>query len=263
MALLVFGCGEKSTPITSAIKENVIECTGYLLSESSNDGRVSSPEEGKVVWVTSKTVTGNGSLLAQIENSDIVIMQKEYLDAKNTYDYCREEYTRQGELTVENATTIRKMQAAKKDYQAAEINLRALEMQLRLKGLDPVKIKPEALEKAIPVYSSIKGNIIRHYVKPGDFVSAGDPLFEISSNESWLIQFEIPEKDYFRISSGMKADCIAACDSLTVFKATVRNMNGTVDPKTKMATGFAEIKGEPPFMIQGMSVRATIHLNSR
>jgi cobalt-zinc-cadmium efflux system membrane fusion protein len=232
------------------------------VTESDNKVTVNAPFEGRVTWVNTDVNVSRNTLMLVIQNPSFITLQKEYLEARNAYEYYKDEYTRQGDLTVENATSIKKMQTAKKDYQAAEISLSALALQLKILGITPDSLKPETIHRTLPVYAARTGSVSRFLVKSGDYVSVGASLFEISEHESKLIKFEIPEQYYMKIKAGQLMDFKPASDTLTIYKAEIRNLSGEINPVNHMATGFARISGDSVVIIPGMSVKALIYLNN-
>ena len=61
---------------------------------------------------------------------------RKYLENKSELDYYQEEYKRQGELTVENAASIKKLQQAKANYYKFEASYQSLKAQLELLGVN-------------------------------------------------------------------------------------------------------------------------------
>jgi cobalt-zinc-cadmium efflux system membrane fusion protein len=231
------------------------------MTESDNTVTVNAPFEGRITWVNKNITISRHAIMVNIQNPSFITLQKEYLEARNAYEYYKDEYTRQGDLTVENATSIKKMQTAKKDYQAAEISLNALALQLKILGIIPDSLKPETIHKTLPVLAERTGSVSRFFVRPGDYVSVGAPLFEISENRSKIIKFQIPEQYYMKIKAGQIMDFKPASDTLTIYKATIRNMSGEINPEDHMATGFARISMDSGVIIPGMSVKALIYLD--
>jgi hypothetical protein len=65
-----------------------------------------------------------------------------------------------------------------------------------------------------------------------------------------------------KIKAGQLMDFKPASDTLTIYKAEIRNLSGEINPVNHMATGFARISGDSVVIIPGMSVKALIYLNN-
>ena len=73
-----------------------------------------------------------GAVIASLQHPDFISLQQQYIETKSQIDYYQEEFKRQGELTVENAASIKNMQKAKADYLSSEATYKSLKSQLKL-----------------------------------------------------------------------------------------------------------------------------------
>jgi cobalt-zinc-cadmium efflux system membrane fusion protein len=248
---------EQDTPLISR-KVGSVLCNGYILSESGNRFTLYSPINGRIIRLNKVEEIRAGMEIARIQNSDFIALQQDYLEAKNLFDFCKQEYTRQGELTVENATSIKKMELAKKEYQSAEIKVRSLALQLQILGIKADSLKPDRLKSYLPVYADNKGTLLNSFVNTGDFVVKGDPLCEFAADQKAVVKFSISEKDYFKVKPGMDVICRPVFDTTVRFNALIRNLNNQVDTVSHTVTGYALISENSENMISGMSVKVEI-----
>ena len=90
---------------------DLIKCTGSIEVPPHFIASVSPVMEGFIQRIN--YYPGNfvekGAVLATLQHPDFIILQQNYIEAKSQVEYYREEYKRQGELTVENAASIKKM----------------------------------------------------------------------------------------------------------------------------------------------------------
>ena len=265
--LFVMGCNNENdigfVELEQKQADYFINCTAKFVTDFESRMTIPSPASGKIIYVIQPASTvRTGTTIAKIENSEFIVMQQEYVDAVNMHEFYREEYLRQGDLTVENATSIKKMQLAKKDFQSAEIKMQSLALQLRLLGIIADSIKPGKLLAEIPVSVNRKGQLSRLYVQIGDYVKEGDPVAEIISGKKNKIRLLIPEQAYFKIKVGQSVVGKAVYDSLTVFSATIISISPEIESETGMAEAYAEIQDAPAEMISGMSFNAQISTGS-
>jgi cobalt-zinc-cadmium efflux system membrane fusion protein len=200
-----------------------------------------------------------GTEVTAIENTDFIILQQDYLEARNLFDFYKEEYARQGDLTVENATSLKKMQIARRDYQSAELKYNALSMQLTILGVYPDSLQPDQLISALPVNAPRSGIVSQTYIQSGTYVEKGQLLFEMVSKQHVLIKIQVPEASFKSIEEGQMVNCRPAFDSLATLIATIRSIVPRIDPENHMATVYASLSDQSSGIVPGMSVDVMIH----
>jgi len=263
-ALLIMGCHNRSAIeyVTPEIKvvDHYITITGNVITEAENQMNITSPAAGRIIAVAGRQnqFLPAGETLASIENTDFIAMQQEYLEALNLFEFFRDEYTRQGDLTVENATSIKKMQIARRDYQTAELKYQSLALQLKILGISTDSIKPDKLISALSIFSPRSGTVSQTYINIGDYVDKGDLLFEITGRQNHVIELRIPENNFLAVRPGQTLNCFSMVDSLTAIEATIRTIVPKIDPVNHFATIYAEMNESGNRMIPGMSVTAKI-----
>jgi len=252
--------GIKFISLFDDISQRTVACSGHIVFEHENRFVVASPADGKVVLLHKHNgqSVGPDTEIAGLENTDFIILQQEYLEAINQFAFFKDEYARQGDLTVENATSMKKMQIARRDYQSAELKYHSLSLQLKILGINPDSIKPDKLIQVLPVLSPRAGIISNMNIHTGTFVKQGDPLFELISKRNIFVKLLVPEEAYMFIHPGQSVQCNMYFDSLDVFKATVRTIIPKIDTENQMATIYAELVDDPGLIVPGMSVMARI-----
>ena len=116
-----------SIPVESA-RPAFLSAIGTLVIPSADIVLITSPSAGllKVFSFPSGSYVKKGEVLALIENIEFLKLQQQYLEAKSEFFYYGEDLKRQGGLAIENATSVKKMQQAQRDYQTSEIRFRSL-----------------------------------------------------------------------------------------------------------------------------------------
>lgn len=255
--------GIKYGPISKLVVDKWISCSGYLVTLPGSTIEVTAPAAGKItsiIYPSGHFVT-SGSEIADLENSDFILLKQAYLEAVNEYDFLHEEYARQGELTVENATSLKKMQLAKRDYQSAELKLQALLSQLEILGISPDSLRFNKMSPVIQIRTPGKGYISNIRVQPGSYVGKGETLFELINTRQLLVKLEVPEQYIRFIQKGQFVDFWLVHDTLSIFKAQVLSMAGAINRDNHSITVFAELSDIKPYFIPGMSIHAKINAN--
>ena len=86
-----------------------------------------------------------GQEIATLEDQKYIQLQQDYLIAKVKLNTVEKQFFRQQELNQSKAASDKVFQMAEADYQNAQINLKALEENLRLIGLNPSNLNASNL----------------------------------------------------------------------------------------------------------------------
>ena len=234
-----------------------ITLSGHLQLVTLNQTSISSPAAGTIVSIFcwNGELVEEGDKLAGIQNTDFIMLQRDYLEAVNQFDYFKEEFTRQGDLTVENATSIKKMQIARRDYQSAELRANALKLQLKILGICPDSVKTDRLVEILNIRAPHTGVVSGISARPGNFVEKGHLLMELGGKQRFSIEFHAPEQYLKSISAGKVVTCYPAYDSLIVFDAVIRSIGAKINPDTHETTVYAEPVRPLVNFIPGMSIK--------
>lgn len=239
-----------------------IASSGILVIPTESNQIITASFAGKIDFkpVQKDQNIKKGQQIASIQNIDFITLQQEYLEAKNQFDYYREEYTRQGDLTVENATSIKKMQQAKRDYQTAELRYYALSLKLKLLGINPDALSVNTIIPYLTIYSPFEGTTIKYLMPDGSFIHAGDAIAEISSYRKPIIRISMNEMYYQKIQTGYSVDCYLASDTVNIIKGTIIGIQKEIDPVSKEGVLFADINDRNKPLIPGMGVKCLIYI---
>ena len=150
---------------------------------------------------------------------------------------------------------------------------------LREKGLisegdfDKLKYELEALEASYNLakleldYTSIRapisGVVSRRFVRVGNTVEIGDPLFRVTSLDPLVAYLFVPEREYRRIETGKPVGIqVDALGDTTIF-ASVTRMSPVVDPETGTFKLTIEISDETRRIKPGMFARIGVVVDER
>lgn len=250
-----------------ATKQNIsetIECTGSIEIPPENIATISPSISGFVInlnylegdWVT------KGDILATLEHPDFIKLQQQYLEAKSQVEYFREEYKRQGELTVENAASIKKMQKAKADFLAGEAVYKSLKSQLELVGVNTTQIESGDFVKEFKLIAPINGIISKLNANKGQLVSPENFVYEIINDKILHLQFKVFEKDISHVHVGQKI-IFSPLKQDTEYRAKVQRIGITVDNTDRSIMVHSTIENKNKSLKPGMFLHASIYLHER
>jgi cobalt-zinc-cadmium efflux system membrane fusion protein len=201
-----------------------------------------------------------GEVLAIIENIEFVKLQQQYLEAKSEFFYYREDLKRQGGLAIENATSVKKMQQAQRDYQTSEIRFRSLEKQLALIGFNTDSLDADHLTSDIVLRAPISGYIDKINSHTGNQVSAGETIFVLVRNYQPVIAFDLPEEFYPKLKIGSQIDFYFPADSLVLYKARLTFINRQTDASKHVIKAWAIPLKSSSSLVPGMQVNLRLPL---
>ena len=245
--------------LETALVDKWVACEGSLVLSQQKPVKVTMPFSGTIrsIDCSSGDYIKFGATLARIENLESLKLQQEYLEAVNQLEYTHEEYKRQGELTVENATSVKKMQIARRDYQTAELKVNALRLQLKTFGINADSLHPDNLIPLIDVIAPCSGYVQHIGAHPHTFVSAGEEVLTMADPQQLMVRLEVPEGFVTQLMPGQFEFCLKQ-DTLAKYKAVYKSLPQHVDPQKHMAILFATIPKPNPLLLPGMSVVATL-----
>lgn len=247
-------------PLLKQDADTLIECSGTLEIPSSNRIWITPPASGVVhsIHCFSGNYVQKGTILATIENIEFLKLQQEYLEAKSQYFYYGEEMKRQGELTIENASSIKKLQQAQLAYQVWDAKIHSLAQQLILIGFTPDSIDVYHLSPLISIMAPESGYIYRIVALQGRRIDPGERLLEMVRNNKPILALEIPEEYYAKLKVGQQLVFYLRCDSSIAHKAKLTYINRYIEPGSHIVRAVAMPDDHSLLNIPGMHVGASL-----
>ena len=138
---------------------NVVRVTGTLALDPQNRAEVSPIASGVVRCITTREGirVRRGQVVAYIENTQIVELQRQYLTAVNELSAAKTELARQHTLMKQEAGVLKTLQQAESAYAIANAQVVGIGRQLSQLGVNPSSISAGKLTTLIPVTSPISG----------------------------------------------------------------------------------------------------------
>ncbi|MBN2612509.1 MAG: efflux RND transporter periplasmic adaptor subunit [Bacteroidales bacterium] len=238
-----------------------VQCKGFIESRPEAIVAVSAPLGGfvkKIFFSPGQTVK-KGDTLAILEHIDYIKLQQEFLVTKSLYEYHKEAFKRQGELTVENASSIKKMQQSQTDFLATEVNLTSLAKQLLLLGINPDSLSVENMQPVIFLKSPAHGFVSEYTPLIGRFVTSEDIICEIVNPAKLQLHLQIPPGEMSKIKPGQIVYFRSISDNSLKYHASIKIYLRSVSDETNTCTAIAPV--EPGNgLYPGASVNADIIL---
>jgi len=105
--------------------------------------------------------------------------------------------------------------------------------------------------------------IARRYVSRGEYVAAGQKLFELVSLDPIEVEFHLPEADSSRVAEGIPLEVTVAPYPGETFEATVTIVSPTIDTRTRTLRVRALMANADRRLRPGLFARANLGIARR
>jgi cobalt-zinc-cadmium efflux system membrane fusion protein len=241
-----------------------IECTGKIEVPPKQKASIS-PIMGGFIQSLNYNVgdkVEKGSVLATLQHPDFINLQKEYLNAKSQKEYFEQEYKRQGELTIENAASIKKMQKAKTDFLSSEANYKSLKSHLKILGVNVEAIENDDFTNEFKLITPISGTISNLAANTGKFVNSENCIYEIINESKLNIQFNIFERDISKIRKNQKI-IFHLINNETKFETSINRIGAKIDSENRSTLVYGNFDNINRKLKSGMHINASILINEQ
>ena len=183
---------------------NVVRVTGTLALDPQNRAEVSPIASGVVRCITTREGirVRRGQVVAYIENTQIVELQRQYLTAVNELSAAKTELARQHTLMKQEAGVLKTLQQAESAYAIANAQVVGIGRQLSQLGVNPSSISAGKLTTLIPVTSPISGIVGKVKISMGSFVDISTSLMTVVNNVNLHCDLKMFEKDLPKVRIG-------------------------------------------------------------
>jgi len=149
-------------------------------------------------------VVKKGQVIATLEDQQYIQLQQDYLTTKVKYKTAEAEFNRQKELNISKASSDKALQIAESDFKTLQINLKALDENLKMIGLKSNQLTAENLSKQISVFSPIDGYVSKVNANIGKYLTPSEVLFELVNVSDIHLNLNVYEKDLPKLAIGQK-----------------------------------------------------------
>ena len=181
-----------------------IKVNGSLVLRAQNMGEVTSLMGGivKNILVREGQQVSKGQVVATVENTEVVSLQREYFSASKESQLAKLELDRQKTLAQNGGGIKKNLQQAEKQYQVAQANLLGIARQLSQMGISPAAIAKGKFTTVFPLHAPISGTVSQMTASVGSFADMQTPLMKIRNNGAVECDLNVFEKDINKIKAG-------------------------------------------------------------
>lgn len=182
----------------------MLHVNGSLVLRAQDMGNVSSLMGGivKNVYVKEGQMVSRGQVVATIENTDVVTLQREYYTAYKESEMARLELDRQKTLASAGAGIKKTLQMSEKNYKVAKSNLLGTGRQLQQMGISTKEVAKGKFTTVFPLRAPISGTVSDMQASLGSYADMQTPLMKIRNNHAVECDLNVFEKDIAKVKVG-------------------------------------------------------------
>jgi membrane fusion protein, heavy metal efflux system len=255
--------GIQTGHVSKHLLSDIVECNGSVEANPNNQAVISPVMEGylKKIHVQIGQQVKKNQRLATLAHPGYIKLQQEYLETKSQYDFFKEDFKRQGELSLEQAISIKKMQEAQNEFRKIEARLYALRHELAFLGIHADSLHVDNMQSEIWLTSPISGIVSEIDGNIGMLCREDEPLFRIMGTGDPVLHLRVFEKDALKISPDQKIEFSPITDPSKIYPARVISSTSNID-ENKLINIHADILQGENTLFPGMYVKARIMVSS-
>lgn len=239
----------------------LVTANGSLVLRPGSKGEVAALMGGLVrsILVREGQAVQRGQVVATIENTDIVSLQREYFTASRQADLARQEVDRQQTLAQNGAGVRKTLQQAQSDLRVAQATLTGIGRQLAQLGISTKAVAEGRFVSVFQLRAPISGTVSRLSATVGAYADMQTPLMQICDNSAVECDLNVFERDLQKISNGDRVALTLSNQSGVSLSGTVYGMNDHFNDGTKSVAVHVRLDAAPGVrLFDGMYVAARI-----
>lgn len=223
---------------------SVIRVNGVLALDPQNKAEITSLVAGviKKVLVIEGSKVRRGQVLAYLENTDIVEIQKNYITLKKEENIKEQEYLRQKELYKQEAGIEKTLQQAKAAYEITKTQVLGIEKQLQQLSINYYQISLGKVFTQIPIKSPINGVVDKINVSLGSYVDMKTSLMNVVDNSNLHCDLKVFEKDIQYVKAGQNIEIEITNQKNIKLQGKIYEVTSSFENDTKAILVHAKIK---------------------
>ncbi|OFY86879.1 MAG: efflux transporter periplasmic adaptor subunit [Bacteroidetes bacterium RIFCSPLOWO2_12_FULL_35_15] len=214
-----------NSPVRKQVFSDIIKTSGQILSAPGDEMIVTAKASGIVLFSGNKTIIGSdvskGTNLFIITGGDLAEgnIDAKYKEAKSNYDKAKAEYDRSKELIKDKIISEKDFLHTKFDFENAQNTFNTIAKNYSANGQN--------------ISTTMPGFVKNIFVIEGQFVEAGTPLATISKNKKLILQANVSQK-YFNKLTAITSANFKTTDSEIMYNT--QELNGKVISYGKSAS---------------------------
>lgn len=198
-----------------------------------------------------------GALLGEVSSPELEAVQLELVTALREAELSRRQLERVEELAETSAIPGREVEEVRTKHRQNLQGARIARSKLKALGFSSSAVETMHAKEAaqspvlLPIYSPIAGRVGHTDLAVGKVIAANEHLFKVNDLTRLWIEIGVLERDIAKIKVGQPVSLSLSAFPSEPIKTSITATSVSVDPKTKLATVWAEIEngeGEPRYL---------------
>lgn len=246
-----------------------IKVNGEIMTNQDNESRVGSIIPGRVkkIYVKEGSFVRTGQTLAVIENPDLINVQVDYINAKNEFEFAKQEYNRQEKLNSDNIGSKKNLAEIESNYKRALANYKTFEEKLSTYKIsksrfDNIYTDTVAdLQRNYSITAPISGNVVSRMITIGQYVESSMDMFHIVNTTTVFVDLSIFEKDLSHVNVGQKVIIKTSSNPDNNYEGKVSFINKVFDDKNRTVKVRVTVNNKSQELYPFMFITAKIYVN--
>jgi len=249
--------------------EGYIKANGEIMINPDNESKVGGIIPGRVrkIYVKEGSFVRAGQTLAVIENPDLINVQVDYINAKNDFEFAKQEYDRQKKLNSDNIGSKKNLAEIETNYKRALANYKTLEEKLSVYRISKNRFDNiyqdtiANLQRNFSITAPISGSIVSRKITVGQYVEPSMDMFYIVNTSTVFVDLSIFEKDLQYISIGQKVLIETSKNTTKEYEGNISFINKVFDDKNRTVKVRVSINNKAQELYPFMFVTAKIYVD--
>jgi cobalt-zinc-cadmium efflux system membrane fusion protein len=224
---------------------------------------VSTPAEGLVTVLQAGAgdEVKQGDLLALIESPALIVLQREFLQAKTEEKLAATDLNRDRQLFNEGIVAERRYLETRSKHERMAATLEERRQALRLAGMDQAAIETletsRTLSSELAVRAPITGVVLKGMAVVGQRVNGADPLYRLAQLEPLWLEIQVPLDRVTGVQPGASVEL--PCPQ---GEGVVQLIGRDVDPDSQTILVRAEVREAEECLRPGQYVQVRLKMGS-
>lgn len=218
-----------------------------------------------VVKGSNKYVEGEyikkGVIIAYIQNPDIILKQREYLEASAEFAYLKLDLRRQESLVAADAGVLKSLEKLRSEVAQKEAAVKGSAKYLDYLGISTKSLTPDNISQQIAIVAPISGYITSLNLHNGLYVEPQMELMQIVDESHLHLELDVFEKDIPNIKEEQRISYTVPALGNNVYKGEVHVIGKEFDMANKTVRIHGHLDKERPRFIKDLYISAKIWLN--
>ncbi len=198
----------------------------------------------KAILVAEGQYVKQGQVVVQMENPDLIDIQKEYLETYEQIGYLKSEFERQKMLFEERIASQKNFLQAQSEYRTAQAKLKSITAKLNLLNVDLKAVARGQFSSRVALVAPISGTVNQVTAAIGMFVSPEQSMIEIVDTRAMQLNLKVFEKDIDKIKGNQDLTFQISETALKSIPATIFSIGKTIDETNRTVSVVAHFPKE-------------------